>query len=465
MNKKTPKLKDIKQTFKGLTFAEAAQKIEKKYPNRETSSQERNGYNYEMELLSKLNDEYREKQQLKNMLSGKQLQNQDMATNQTNPVQQPIPETNSQLNTQEEPQLQLGGLIKDFMDSFGSKDKQYFIDLAKERGFEDLKDSFIDRDDEYNLGVLKNNQKIKSFILNATDAQLAEMDKFYDEDNVAKMDSVINAVVDKYPVPDLPIKQLGGTTVGISALNNVANTLQQQTNNNFGDKLKGILKNPYTPSIVGTGINLIGNAFTAFQEPEEEMPEYNQRTNTALQRLEKRGTSFDDVRDKVQQGYNTARKGLGNTRSAGLRRALESNLSDSYLGQLSSLGMEQQRYQDQLNSSLASTELQVGQQEANERKRVNELNSRNRSNAQNERSRFTANLAENAKFFTKMSLNKKMNDMYGKIISQKYTDFGIPQDLYQKVISGEPLSNIELLTLKNSKDSNIYDFAQFYNNQ
>jgi len=89
MRKKKPKFKGLLEQYKGLSFAEAAEQISKKYANREIDRAQRSAYNLAMKMLARRQEIERQKLLAEQAVkSQQQAMQQQMAMNNTGVAQQ-----------------------------------------------------------------------------------------------------------------------------------------------------------------------------------------------------------------------------------------------------------------------------------------------------------------------------------------------------------------------------------------
>jgi hypothetical protein len=241
--------------------------------------------------------------------------------------------------------------------------------------------------------------------------------------------------------------------------------LQQPKKPGLLKRMFGPDSNIYNPAMAGQLANLGINVAMLAGGYDKEAPTTNKYESDVKRLMAERSIDNTAVQNRITGAANAARQNLQNVRSANVRNAMEQNIGASQMEQAAGAELQSQQMRNQLTGEYANVLNNLGLQDAQARFAANELTARNKGNYQTNLSAFGAGLAENSKFFTRLKANDKLNQLYTEIINLKAEDVGIGEELWKKITTGGEITANDILVMKNSKNSKIRSYAEFYENQ
>jgi len=242
-------------------------------------------------------------------------------------------------------------------------------------------------------------------------------------------------------------------------------TLEQPKKPGLLTRMFGPDSNIYNPAMAGQLANLGINVAMLAGGYDKETPTTNKYETDVRRLMAERGVDNTAVQNRITGAANASRQNLQNVRSANVRNAMEQNIGASQMEQAAGAELQSQQMRNQLTGEYSNVLNNLGLQEAQARFAADELTARNKGNYQTNLSKFGAGLAENSKFFTRQKANDKLNQLYTEIINLKAEDVGIGEELWKKITTGGEITANDILVMKNSKNSKIRTYAEFYENK
>ena len=147
----------------------------------------------------------------------------------------------------------------------------------------------------------------------------------------------------------------------------------------FGSFMKD---NIYAPVAVGKGFEFLAKAGMVAGGYDQVDPQLNPFEGEIRSTMQSRGIGLDSVRSDVASMVNTAIAQSGNTRSQAVRQGLVQNAASSGMQQLANVGVQQQQMNNQYKAETANTLNSLGQQEVQARNYAEQLNNQSKAGYQ-----------------------------------------------------------------------------------
>lgn len=193
----------------------------------------------------------------------------------------------------------------------------------------------------------------------------------------------------------------------------------------------------YLPAYIGQGLSTALNLGILAGGYGKEAPVDNPYEQE-VKRLSNQSIDTTQQRNQILSSYNAALQNIDNTRSANVRNALQSNLASGTADVMAQSKLAEQQANLNLKQNYANTLNQLGMQKAQAQQMAEELTARNKGNWQSNLSALGANLAQSGEFFTTKTLNDNQNKLLGDILSSKHANVGLNPDLWLRMKQGKP---------------------------
>ena len=193
----------------------------------------------------------------------------------------------------------------------------------------------------------------------------------------------------------------------------------------------------YTPALIGQGLSTAINAGILAKGYDKVAPVENPYESEVKNLMANRSVDTTAQENAILSSYNAARANLNNVRSANVRNALDANLMNATQDNMASNRLNEQQVNLGLKGDYANVLNNLGQQKAQSRTYAEDMTARNKGVFENNLSAFGADIAEDSKFFTDKKQNEVFNKLKSDILSSKYADFGLNPDLYKRLSEGK----------------------------
>lgn len=218
----------------------------------------------------------------------------------------------------------------------------------------------------------------------------------------------------------------------------------------FGFDLKN--KNAYLPALAGQAANILTNAGILSKGYAKVDPVNNPYESKVKTLMAERGINSDAIRERLAGQLNVGRDQARNVRSAQVSQALNQNLTQTALEQESQIGLQEQQMNNQYKADYANVLNNLGLQSVQANRYAEDLTARNQGAFETNLSDFSRDIADDSKFFTKSKLNDRYNKMLGDILNNKYADFGISADMVERIRKGTYTED-DILKLKSNPET------------
>lgn len=392
------KNKSIIEKYKGMSFADASEKISKKYPQRDYNLLQKKAFEEEVKLLMQHQEEVKRKEELAQVFKN-------------------------------------GGKLKKKYDVGGPLSVDALQMLAKQ--VEQQKALALAQGQKLAAGQIGQNVDY-----NASGTQISVPDTL----------PILNSNVSSQQVPSNPFvstpalvsgtdDMVGPDPYRVPANDKVSTTKDAPT--------EPVGRSAYTPALLGQGLSTAINLGILAGGYDKEEPVMNPYESESLRNLQERKIDTTQQRNQILSAYNAARENIKNVRSANVRQAMEQNLSNITQDNLAQSKLAEQSQNLQFKGDLANALNNFGQQKVQSQVLADELNARNKGQFLSNLSAFGASTAESSKFFTEKNLNTINNDMLLNILNQKYSTFGIDKSFSDRLSKGLTTPE-DFVTLKNA---------------
>lgn len=399
------KHKSTIEAYKGLTFAEAGEKLAKKYKNKETDATEKAAYEAELDALLKHQTNVRMATQMEESL--KQFKN--------------------------------GGTLPKY---FGGTDPNGLPSVPP--GTDPWDGSYPDSVPAGN-DPWSGSTPLDTSLKSLPQLKLAPMYPQFDENNVPS---------------DIAMKNKA-----LEISNRMANPSKYQKSNegNFSTlsdapKTKGE-SSAYTPALIGQGISTALNAAILAGGYDKVAPVDNPYESQIKQLMGDRNIDTTQQRNQILSQYNAAKANLGNARSANVQQALNTNLMNVTQDSLAQSKLQEQQLNNQFKADYAQTLGNLGQQRVNAQVYAEDATAKNKGQFQTNLSQFGDLLAKHGESFSAFKANQTMNTVLAQMLNNKYaaSGLGISQEVVDKFNSGKATEKdwIELTSKIKSANPNL----------
>jgi len=418
------KSKDLKSIYSGKTFAEAASIISNKYKKRDTDLTQKLSYEMEIAELMKLNEAVKMQSEADAMVKDKLKCGGKVKMEEGNFLTDPtagVPPGNiSWIAQQQLPNPPL-------------------TDAAPPRTGLPLMPLFtlptLNKPPLQNLGPVTNNSGL------ATVNQLPANNQITLGKNIA------------------PVIDSSGQFKGVDSSKTDSSGTKKP---NIFQRMFGENSNIYNPALAGLAANMGLNAAILAGGYDKEAPQTNKYESDVRRLMEGRGIDSTAVQNRINASMRANMENTQNVRSANVRNALLQNIGATAMEQTSGAELQAQQVRNQLTGEYAGMLNNLGLQESQARMTARELTARNKGQFLTNLSKLGQTAAEGGKFFTTLKANDKLNELYTNVLNLKFEDFGVGTDLIKKIRNGEELSADDIVQLKNSKNSMIKQFGEYY---
>lgn len=449
----------IVNKYKGMSPAEAAESISKKYKDRDINTISMKSYEMEMKELAKINKVLKLKEQAK----------QAMQINKENKMQSALGnefgDPNPNYNMYNFPGSMAGYRGAMTGSTAGQLDNpEIQIGLGATVTKEELEavrnganPSEFDKKPEFNPN---NNPALKGvdaggiFGEKKLDLGLPIGDDTLTLDTSTQVkDNVLTRP--KIDVPD----KLASIKLGKISSNKSEEKLPTSTGLETTDEKGGFLNwaknDAYAPALIGQAVNGITNLGLLAGGYNNVDPVTNPEESKIKNLMAGRGINMDAIRERMQGQANVGRDQARNVRSAQVNQALNQNITNSMIGQEAQLGLQEQQINNQYDAEFANVLNNLGMQDVQAINYAEDISARNRGAWETELSGFSKDIADDSKFFTSKKLNDRYNTMMADILNNKYSDFGISRDLGERISNGTYTENDILLLKQNPQTKDL----------
>jgi hypothetical protein len=493
-------MKHLGDKYKGLTFSEAAKKIQDKYATRDTDMIAKKSYEIEIGELMRMNElvktanEARENvkktMQQKQSKPAKQPMQEGMEQGMQQPMQQgmeqPMP---ADMPVESADALMLnGGFLKPKIkaqDGLVLPSNPYFDIYGKPTGALPTQPAQVMAADE-SANTPTGNVNVKPPLLNVLGNTAKDvMGQLTRNEGQTSVTAPLPTMQPKPVVIDPNAKAAPKPkTTGYnwndpSLLPNqpVQNTVADESNNsaadvpdnivepevkktNIFDKLFGKEGNVINTALAGAAANFGINAAMLAGGYDKVAPNTNRYESDVRTMMQGRGIDTTAVENKILGQQNAAMQNLSNTRSANVRNALAQNLNVGSMETQAQAEMQAQQMRNQLTGEYASTLNNLGLQDAQARTNAEELTARNKSAWQAGVSQAGASLLDAGKFATNYRGNENMQKLALQIVNENGKTFQIDPGIIERMKSNT-LTPADILTLRNTNNPSAQAFADF----
>jgi len=494
-------MKHLGDKYKGLTFSEAAKKIQDKYATRDTDMIAKKSYEIEIGELMRMNElvktanEARENvkktmQQQKQNKPAKQPMQEGMQEGMQQPMQQgmeqPMP---ADMPVESADALMLnGGFLKPKIkaqDGLVLPSNPYFDIYGKPTGALPTQPAQAMAADE-SANTPTGNVNVKPPLLNVLGNTAKDvMGQLTRNEGQTSVTAPLPTMQPKPVVIDPNAKAAPKPkTTGYnwndpSLLPNqpVQNTVADESNNsaadvpdnivapevkktNIFDKLFGKEGNVINTALAGAAANFGINAAMLAGGYDKVAPNTNKYESDVRTMMQGRGIDTTAVENKILGQQNAAMQNLSNTRSANVRNALAQNLNVGSMETQAQAEMQAQQMRNQLTGEYASTLNNLGLQDAQARTNAEELTARNKGAWQTGVSQAGASLLDAGKFATNYRGNENMQKLALQIVNENGKTFQIDPGIIERMKSNT-LTPADILTLRNTNNPSAQAFADF----
>lgn len=211
----------------------------------------------------------------------------------------------------------------------------------------------------------------------------------------------------------------------------------------------------YAPALIGQAVNGITNLGLLAGGYNNVDPVTNPEESKIKNLMAGRGINMDAIRERMQGQANVGRDQARGVRSAQVSQALNQNITNSMIGQEAQLGMQEQQINNQYDAEFANVLNNLGMQDVQATNYAEDISARNRGAWETELSGFSKDIADDSKFFTSKKLNDRYNTMMADILNNKYADFGVSRDLGERISNGTYTENDILLLKQNPQTKDL----------
>jgi hypothetical protein len=384
------KRSNVLSKYKGLTFAEAASKIESKYPNRDIDTVAANSFETEMKELAKANELAKIKEQVTQYKS--------------NPQQEQNIQGALSLNLDNVPFAHLSGLnppLNDLPETSWSDNLVSNLDQTPK---------VPNRLSNKPMPYLSENIDLKRLSLNLNNVPFRDISlSHYDSDGTSK----------EYTKPEEKLS--------------ISDRLK-----NAGKKLGYYYKNdPYAGAVTGTALSGLTNALILSQGYDKVAPRHNTEENDIKRLMQERAINMDAIRQDLASNREVGLNAAQNVRSNSVRQALEQGVYNNMFDAVSKLGLQEQQTANQYKAEQANMLNSLGSQKAQANLMADDLQARNKGQFLSNVSAFAANLSENGKFITKTKLQDRMNQFMIEVLNKENPNVKLSDDFYKNLKDGK----------------------------
>lgn len=450
-------MKHLGEIYKGLTFSEAAKKIQAKYPKRDTDLIARKSYDAEIAELMKMNEMVKQaneatenvKQVMRNGGVIKKLDGGGPVTNndelKLSPVS-PLPSLNlpKSVNRTYDSMRRINTLPTSVqsMNNTPVTIPNPNTPPAENKMF--LSSTFYDPFDPSLQAPKVNNPTATTANNYATETNTPTNNQVTLGDNAT---SVVNAQ------GQVEVKPGNQPAAG------------EGDKKSIFQKLYGKGSNIMNPALTGALANFGINAAMLAGGYDKVAPNTNKYESDIRTMMQGRGIDTTAVQNRLLSQQNLANQNLANVRSANVRNALAQNINAGAMTAASQAELQSQQMRNQLTGEYANQLNSLGAQDAQARNISEDLTARNKGAWQTGVSQLGASLADSGMFATKYLGNQQMERLKLEILNQSGSKFKISEDIMGKLQRNEALTNAEILQMQASGDANIKAFADFYTKQ
>ena len=407
----------IMDKYKGLSFADAAEKIANKYKDRNINTITASSYEYEMKELAKMNELAKLKEQVTKMQKeGKTIAQGGVNLNG-------VPEWEQQnvgISPFEEPIDYLGKIgIPLNNNMFNAQSEHY-----KSLGIPPVTQTALPPSAYRGLAPTSQNDKYNPADFNSNVAGAASM-----------------------------VPGIGGAGKPVTYDDKFKEDVSKTGKKGFFSKLKD---DPYTPAYIGAGISALTNGLMLAGGYDKVNPQYNMYENDIKRLMQSRGINSDSLRQGVLGNQNAALDSARNVRSSNVNQALNQNIFNSTSDALSNIGLQEQQGNNAYKGEYATMLGNLGSQRAQANVIAEDLTARNKGQFQSNLSAFAANVADNSKFFTKAKLAERYDNLMSTVLANKYPDVTLGENIHQKVKDGSlTIDDIIKMGITDTEDAKI----------
>jgi hypothetical protein len=234
---------------------------------------------------------------------------------------------------------------------------------------------------------------------------------------------------------------------------------------NIFQKLYGKGSNIMNPALTGALANFGINAAMLAGGYDKVAPNTNKYESDVRTMMQGRGIDTTAVQNRLLSQQNLASQNLANVRSANVRNAMAQNINAGAMTAASQAELQSQQMRNQLTGEYANQLNNLGAQDAQARNISEDLTARNKGAWQTGVSQLGASLADSGMFATKYLGNQQMEKLKLEILNQAGSKFKISDDIIGKLQRNEELTNAEVLQMSASGDPAIKAFLDFYTKQ
>ena len=361
---------NLKEKYKGKSFAEIAEAISKKYKNRDTDPVQKRSFETEIPALRDMQETYRLKENMKSsmqMKSGGMLSTElldagkNIAEAFAEALSAPIKATGGGIDDNE-----LYGLTR----SLSQLDIENYQKQQQEGQFDALPTFTSPLTSTATEGTPEPKPTIYEAI--GSKPQIASR-------NSMIADKIVTPTIDSGTMPDeVPFTTRETEEIDYDRPDLVRKEMRQlkrdyrqdlreakkreREENKEPSKIGKFLKSPYGALATGKGIEMLGKSAMLLGGYDKFSPNYNPFEQEALNLMRSQGIDTQAVENKILSQQEAAMAGTGNVRSTAVQQALQQGIYANTSDALANTELQQQQMRNQLSSQMANALNVAGQQ-------------------------------------------------------------------------------------------------------
>jgi len=260
-------------------------------------------------------------------------------------------------------------------------------------------------------------------------------DRFIDPEIAAKYDKEQQKVINKTNLRD-----------DLSFEDNTKEGDENLSEEEIEAKKKGL--HYLTPAIIGKGTELLGKGAILAKGYDKVDPNYNRYEGKVKDIMSKRGVDMDAVINQINLQRNSRLKSNQNARSLNVKRSLDNQAYQNASQQVAGTELQKQQMNNTYRGEEARQLDTLGQQRVQAKTYAEDAEAKNKGQYFTNMGTFLGDIGRAGAFGSKYLANDYKVKEMSTLLSNKYEDFGITEDMMERLNTGKLNNEEEMIIYK-----------------
>jgi len=223
--------------------------------------------------------------------------------------------------------------------------------------------------------------------------------------------------------------------------------------------------NIYTPVAIGKGLEFAGKALMVADGYDKVAPQYNPYESDIRRTMQSRGINMDAIKQQLLSGQNRGIDASSNIRNESTRQALNNATIRGSSNALANVSMQEQQLSNQYAADYASTLNNLGGQKVQANNYAENLNNQSKAGYQMGLQNVLESVGQASSEVTNLRASQRQMGLLSEVLKTKNFELTNAEDIIKKVSAGEDVTLSDMISLVQSQGGTSEDatkiFAEF----